>query len=107
MCASEAHIVLVSSVTIERKAQRLVARVSRTHKKLFEQAAAIEGRSVATFVVAHAVKAAEELLREQKVIQLNAEQSRRFVRALLAAPRPPTRRLKEAFALYRKTVTER
>jgi len=107
MCASEAHIVLVSSVTIERKAQRLVARVSRTHKKLFEQAAAIEGRSVATFVVAHAVKAAEELLREQKVIQLNAEQSRRFVRVLLAPPRPPTRRLKQALSFYRKTVTER
>src|SRR5437667_12591936 len=99
MCASEAHIARMGTMMIERKAQRLVARVSKTHKKLFEQAAAIEGRSVATFVVAHALKAAEELLRERKIIQLNAEQSRLFVRALLAPPRPPTRRLKEALAL--------
>ena len=96
MCASKAHIMSVSTLAKERKNQRLVARVSRNHKKLFERAAAIEGRSVATFVIAHALQAAEELVRQQQIIRLNAEQSRRFVEALLAPARPVPDALKRA-----------
>jgi uncharacterized protein (DUF1778 family) len=102
--ASEAHIIFVSTVAIERKTQRLVARVSKTHKELFERAAAIEGRSVATFVVAHALEAANQLVSEQQVIRLNAEQSRRFVEALLAAPRPVPEALRRADAEYKRRV---
>ncbi len=104
MCATEAHIRLVISVTQERKSQRLVARVSKAHKKLFERASAIEGRSVATFVIAHALEAAERLISERKSIQLNAEQSRRFVEALLAPPRPVPEALGRAQKEYQKRV---
>jgi hypothetical protein len=37
-------------------------------------------------------------------IVLNAAQSRRFVKALLAPPRPPTPAMKRAMKLYRETV---
>ena len=104
MCASEAHINLVSTITSERKSQRLVARVSRSHKKLFERAAAIEGRSVATFVIAHALKAAAELVRQQEIIRLNTDQSRRFAQALLAAPRPVPDALRRAHKDYGRRV---
>ena len=106
MCASEAHIRLVSTLTDERKNERLVARVSRTHKKLFERAAAIEGRSVATFVVAHALKAAVDLVRQQEIIRLNTEQSRRFAEALLATPRPVPDALRRAHKDYSKRVVK-
>src|SRR5436305_8123502 len=106
MCASEAHIKPVSAIGSERKSQRLVARVSRTHKKLFERAAAIEGRSVATFVIAHALKAAVELVRQQEIIRLNTEQSRRFAEALLAAPRPVPNALRQAHKDYGKRVVK-
>lgn len=104
MYASEAHINAVSIITKERKSQRLVARVSETHKKLFERAAEMEGRSVATFVIAHAVEAAEQLIREHDIIRLNAEQSRRFVEALLAPPRPIPDALRRAQKEYQKRV---
>src|SRR5438045_2100567 len=104
MCASKARIIPVSTLAKEPKSQRLVARVSRNHKKLFERAGAIEGRSVATFVIAHALKAAEELVRQQEIIRLNAEQSRRFVEALLAPARPAPDALKRAKKDYARRV---
>ena len=86
------------------KAERFVARVTRNDKRIFQQAAALEGRSMATFVIAHAREAAEEVIARRKVIRLSAQDSRRFVEALLAPPRPPTARLKRAMKLYRETV---
>ncbi|MGD0413236.1 MAG: DUF1778 domain-containing protein [Verrucomicrobiota bacterium] len=37
-------------------------------------------------------------------IVLNAAQSRRFLKALLAPPRPPTEKMKEAMKAYQDTV---
>ena len=88
----------------EQKAERFVARVTRADKRIFREAAALEGRSMATFVIAHAREAAEEIVGRQRVIRLNAEDSRRFVEALLAPSRPPTARMKRAMRLYRQTV---
>ncbi len=104
MYACGAHICGVSTVTNERKSERLVARVSRHDKALLERAADIEGRSLATFVVAHAVADAERLVNGHETTRLNAEESRRFVEALLAPPRPPTAALKRAMARYRRNV---
>ena len=44
----------MSVLTKERRGERLVARVSGTDKQLFQRAASLEGRSVATFVIVHA-----------------------------------------------------
>jgi uncharacterized protein (DUF1778 family) len=90
--------------TTEQKAERFVARVSRADKRIFQEAASLEGRSMATFVISHARQAAEEIIARRKIIRLNAEDSRRFVESLLAPPRPPTARLKRAMKLYRETV---
>ena len=49
-------------------------------------------------------KAALQTIETRERIVLNAEESRRFVEALLAPPRPPTERMKRALKLYRKTV---
>ncbi len=59
---------------------------------------------MATFVITHARLAAEEILARRNVIRLNAAESRRFVEALLAPPRPPTPRMMESIRLYRKSV---
>ncbi len=107
MGVSEAHIEPVSTITHERKSQRLVARVTRRHKRMFERAAAMEGRSVATFVVAHALEAAGQLLGEQEIIRLNSEQSRRFAEALLAPPGPVPPALRRANKEYVKRVVNR
>ena len=88
----------------ERKSQRFVARVTEADKRVFERAAQLEGHSMATFVIAHAREAAERIVARHEVIRLNAADSRRFVEALLAPPRPPTPALLEAMRAYRKMV---
>ena len=93
--------------TKSRKSDRLVARLTPEDKALLERAAGMEGRSVAAFVVSHVRAAAEKVVRENEVIRLTAKESRRFVAALLAPPRPPTKRMQKALALHRETVTER
>lgn len=88
-----------------RKAERLVARITPADKALIERAATRSGQSVASFVVSVARTAAAETLATHERIELNAEQSRRFVEALLAPPRAPSARMKRAMRLYRRTVT--
>jgi len=86
------------------KAERFVARVTREDKRIFQEAASLEGHSMATFVIAHAREAAERIVARHEVIRLTAEESRRFVEALLAPPRPPTPSMLESIRLYRKSV---
>lgn len=96
-------------VTVERrpkkpKRERLVARVSAEDKALISQAAAISGQSVGSFMLGEARKAAVQTLETRQRIALNMEQSKRFVQALLAPPRPPTKRMERALKNYRGTV---
>ncbi|MGO8764862.1 MAG: DUF1778 domain-containing protein [Limisphaerales bacterium] len=88
----------------QTKSHRFVARVTAADKQLFRKAAAIEGRSLAKFVTLHAREAARQIVNQNNLIQLDAAQSRRFVEALLAPPRPPTPALREAIRAYRKSV---
>jgi uncharacterized protein (DUF1778 family) len=89
----------------EPKSQRFVARVTVADKQLFRKAAAIEGRSLAKFITIHTREAARQIVNQSNLIQLDGAQSRRFVEALLAPPRPPTAALKRAMARYRRDVT--
>lgn len=86
------------------KVDRLVARISPDDKTLIARAAALSGQSLASFVLAQARKAALDTLATRERIVLNAAQSRRFVEALLAPPRPPSPALLEAAQAYRATV---
>ncbi len=82
----------------------MVARVSGTDKQLFQRAAALEGRSVATFVITHAREMARRLVADQETIELDAIQSRRFVAALLNSTPSVPARVKKAVANYRQRV---
>lgn len=92
-------------LTKERRGERLVARVSGTDKLLFQRAAELEGRSVATFVITHAREVARRILADQETIELDAIQSRRFLKALLSPSPAVPGRLKKAAASYRRHVT--
>ena len=93
--------------TRERKSDRLVARVTPEDKALFERAAVLEGCSVGAFVVLKVRAAAEKVVHGRETIRLNQEESRRFVKSLLAPPHPPTKRFKAALKTHRDTVIER
>jgi len=104
MCALEAYISDVQTITKEPKSRRFVARVTAADKQLFRKAATLEGRSMAKFVVIHAREAARQIIGQSEEIQLNAEQSRRFVETLLAPSRPVPPSLAKAAKQSRKTV---
>ncbi len=104
MCACAAYISPVDAVMKEQKAQRFVARASAADKQLFQRAATIEGRSMATFVIAHAREVARQIINQSNQIQLNADESVRFVEALLASPRPPTAAMTDSIRAYRGSV---
>jgi uncharacterized protein (DUF1778 family) len=96
----------MQTMTKDRKTQRLVARVSAPDKLLFQKAASVEGRSLATFVIVHAREAAERTISHRQFIRLNERESRRFVETVLALPRKPAPSLKQAIKRYRRQVTE-
>lgn len=90
-----------------RRSSRLVARISEEDKALLEQAAGLEGCSVANFVVSRVREAANEVVKRHETIKLNQAESRRFVAALLEKPKAPNARMKRALKLHRESVTER
>jgi len=89
------------------RTSRLVARISPEDKALLERAAGLEGTSVAAFIVGHGRAAAQEIVRQHDTVRLTQAESLRFVQALLAPSKAPTKRLKDAILLHRATVTER
>jgi uncharacterized protein (DUF1778 family) len=95
------------TTTVQRKTrhqERLVARVSRQDKAIIAQAAALAGQSIENFIVAEARKSALQTLGEMERVVLSAEESRRFVEALLSPSRPPTPRMVEAMRAYKSSV---
>jgi uncharacterized protein (DUF1778 family) len=86
------------------KVERLVARISPDDKAIIVRAAALAGQSVGSFVLAQARRAALDTIETRERIVISTAQSRRFVEALLARPRPPSPALLEAARAYRATV---
>jgi len=107
LCATLVHVTGMPSAMTRRRPQkreRLVARVTAEDKAVIAHAAALAGQSVGSFMVAQARKAALQTIETRERIVLNAEESRRFVEALLAPPRPPTPTMIAAMRAYKATV---
>ena len=82
---------------------RLEARVPRDLKKVLAQAAAVTGHSTLTSFVVFALQtSARRIIEENKQAKLTAEESNRFVEAVLT-PAHPNARLRGAFEKYRET----
>jgi uncharacterized protein (DUF1778 family) len=107
MCAVCDHITPVPTVTKELREERLVARVSGRDKELLARAAALEGLSVATFVIIHARDVARRIVADSDEIKLDAAQSRRFVEALLKPTPPAPVRLRKAAKEHRRRIVSR
>ena len=90
--------------TKERREERLVARVSGSDKQLLTRAAALEGMSVATFVITYARDVARRIVADSDEIKLDAAQSRRFVEALLNLTPAAPARLRKAAREHRQRV---
>ena len=98
------HMAVTAVSRKSSKRERVVARLSREDKRVISHAAAIAGQSLGRFIVAGARRAALETLESRPRIALNAAQSRKFVEALLAPPRPPTAKMIQAMREYKAKV---
>ena len=82
---------------------RLEARIPRELKKTLEQAAAVSGHPTVTSFVLSALQAsARKVIEEHQQAKLSAEESTRFVKAVLA-PAAPNPALRAAYQRYRET----
>jgi uncharacterized protein (DUF1778 family) len=81
--------------------ERLEARVSRSLKQTLQKAAAVTGHATLTSYVVYALQTnAQTVLDEHERARLSAEESKRFVEAVLS-PAAPNHALKTAFRRYR------
>jgi len=85
--------------TAPSKSERLMARATPEEKALIAHAAALRGRTITDFMVDAAQRAAREVVAEETVINLSAENQRRLAAALLD-PAPANNALKDAFRAY-------
>jgi uncharacterized protein (DUF1778 family) len=92
-------------VVKQQKSRRFVARVTAANKLLLRRAAAIQGQSMAKFIITQVGEEVRKGINPSNQIQLDADQSRRFVGVLLAPPRPPPAALKRAIVCYRRRVS--
>lgn len=89
----------------QTRSERIEARITPDVLSLVRRAAELQGRSVSDFVVSAAEQAARAAIADEHVIRLSAEDTRRFVEALLAPPEP-TPAMARAHERYRRLLGE-
>lgn len=96
----------MSAATLPKSSRsRLTARIPRQTEILLNEAAAARGLTLGSFVVAAAVKEAEEVLARQQTIRLTREDARKFF-AAIDRPPAPGRALRKAAAAARRLIRE-
>lgn len=87
----------MTTTTVERG--RVSARVPAQVQETLELAAAMVGATVNQFMVQTALREAERIIEQERVIRLSARDSEMFIQALENPP-PPNTKLKSALQHY-------
>jgi uncharacterized protein (DUF1778 family) len=90
----------------QNKNERINLRVKSSAKRLIASAAAFEGKTVSHFILASALKRAEQTVQEHQMMTLNTENSRAFFDAL-NAPVRFNRKLTVALEEYDKRIVSK
>ena len=85
------------------RGERLEARVTADQKRLIEQAAALEGRTVTDFVLSSLHEAARRSIEAHQRLELSLRDSQAFVASLID-PQPVNDRLRETVRRYRQVT---
>ena len=88
----------MTQALLERKSERIDARLTPEEKATIETAARLRGTTVRDFVVLSAKEAALQTIREHETLTLVGRSRRVFVEALLHPPKPN----KKAFAAAKR-----
>lgn len=79
---------------------RITARVPAKVQNTLELAAAMVGATVNQFMVQTALREAERIIEQERVIRLSARDAKMFIKALESPP-PPNAKLKAALKRYK------
>ena len=82
------------------KSARLAARLSPEQKRIVERAAALNHQPVSQFMVASAMRAAQEIIQQHDIMTLSARDSLAVMEALLH-PEPAGAKLQDVAARYK------
>jgi len=91
------------AATARARSERLETRVTAEQKRLIEQAAALQGRTLTDFVLTSAQEAARRTIDDHGRLELSLRDSEAFVEALLN-PKPVNARLRETVRRYRQAT---
>ena len=92
--------------TNSAKTERINLRLIGTDKQRIERAAAIEGKTVSTFIVASALEYADKTIERHETMSLAREDAIRFFHALDNPP-PPNDRLRATLDEHDQRVVSR
>ncbi len=87
----------------QRRTERLEARIPAELKDVFVRAASLRGQTLTDFIVTSATEAAQQVVREQDVLDLTRRDQIAFANALLNPP-APSPKLRSAARSYRRLV---
>lgn len=87
-----------------RRSERLEARISSELKDFFVRAATLRGQSLTDFIITTVTEAAQQVVREQDILDLTKRDQLLFADALLNPPEPSSK-LSSAARAYRKSAT--
>ncbi len=93
----------MAQVAVEKKSERIDARLTAEEKSAIEAAARLRGTTVRDFVVFSAKKEALRTIREMETLTLTGRSRRIFVEALLHPPKPSAKALAAARRFKRET----
>lgn len=89
----------MSIASIERKTERITARVAPAALEKIEYAALVQGSTVNQFLVSSALDIAESIIENERRIRLSKEEVKKFL-SIIASPPKPNNKLKAAFQSF-------
>jgi uncharacterized protein (DUF1778 family) len=92
--------------TASTNSERLNLRLNPAAKRRIEQAAAVEGKTVSSFILSSALATAERTIREHETMVLSRRDAEVFLDAILDPP-TPSAKLRNAFEEHRRRVVSR
>lgn len=98
------YIQQIAKINQPVKSERLEARISPELKARLQKAVELRGSSLSEFVSRSIEEAANEVIRDHQMLTLSSQDSLFFMNAIVN-PSKPNRRLKSAYARYKKEVS--
>jgi uncharacterized protein (DUF1778 family) len=84
---------------------RLEARISLKQKRMFQQAAEVQGRTLTEFIISCVQEVANRVLEERNLLDLSVRDRAMFIDSL-TNPAAPNEKLRSAYEHYKQSIQQ-